>query len=69
MGRLRHEADGGTLDDHGRCAVCEEVVPIGDTLVETGPGYGEGGGRADAVSEAMRSPHHLLDPIHPGRSG
>jgi hypothetical protein len=69
MSRLRHEADGGTLDDEGRCVVCEQVVPLSDTLVETGPGFGEGGERTDAVSQAMRSPHRLLDPIHTGRSG
>jgi DNA-binding HxlR family transcriptional regulator len=64
MRRLRHESDGGTLDEQGRCVVCQENVPLDETLVETGSGFGVSGVRTDAVSQVMRSPHRLLDPIH-----
>jgi DNA-binding HxlR family transcriptional regulator len=64
---LRHDSDGGTLDDLGRCARCNEIVSPKETLVEQGPGFGDGGGRTDAISATLQSPHRLLEPVHTGR--
>jgi DNA-binding HxlR family transcriptional regulator len=61
--RLRHQADDGQLDADGRCAVCRQIVPVGDTVVERGPGFGHDGERTDAISTSMNRPHRLLDPV------
>ena len=63
---LRHSSDGGTLDDLGRCAHCNQTVSPHETIVEQGPGFGDGGGRTDAISATLDSPHRLLEPVHAG---
>jgi len=65
---LRHDTDGGALDDHGRCTRCGTIPPPGETIVEAGPGFGDGGGRTDPVSQTLHFPHRLLEPIHADRS-
>jgi DNA-binding HxlR family transcriptional regulator len=62
---LRHDADGGVLDRHGRCAACGATVPVAETTMEPGPGFGQTGRRQDAVSEAIARPRRLLEPVRP----
>jgi DNA-binding HxlR family transcriptional regulator len=60
---LRHEADGGALDRHGRCASCGAVVSVAETMIEPGPGFGSEGQREDAVSRVIARPRRLLEPV------
>jgi DNA-binding HxlR family transcriptional regulator len=59
---LRHDADGGTLDDAGRCRRCRAVVTAADTRVEPGPGL-DRAPRADPVSAAFAEPKRLLESL------
>ena len=47
---------------------CDETISPEETLVEPGPGFGDGGGRTDAISATLQSPHRLLQPVHTGRA-
>jgi DNA-binding HxlR family transcriptional regulator len=60
---LRHDADAGVLDRHGRCASCAAIVPVAETTIEPGPGFGHAGRREDAVSRAIGAPRRLLEPV------
>jgi DNA-binding HxlR family transcriptional regulator len=60
---LRHDADDGVLDAHGRCATCGAIVPAAETTMEPGPGFGRGDRRDDAVSRAIARPRRLLEPV------
>jgi DNA-binding HxlR family transcriptional regulator len=60
---LRHDADDGVLDRHGRCASCGAIVGVGETRMEPGPGFGSEGQRADAVSRVIARPRRLLEPV------
>ncbi|MEU4670457.1 hypothetical protein AB0F91_21330 [Amycolatopsis sp. NPDC023774] len=52
---LRHDADGALLDHDGRCAKCGELVAVGDTRIEPGPGFRPTGAEADPVSAALNA--------------
>ncbi|MBX6355782.1 MAG: helix-turn-helix transcriptional regulator [Micromonosporaceae bacterium] len=57
-----HASCGTELDDAGACPACGCAVPPGD--VETRPGPGADVGlRDDPVSQALRRPHRLLEPL------
>lgn len=60
---FQHAADGGAVDAAGTCATCGGAVPVQDLLVAPGPGLAARPGRADPVSEALASPHRLLEPV------
>jgi DNA-binding HxlR family transcriptional regulator len=60
---LRHSADDGALDSHGRCATCGAIVPAAETTIEPGPGFGHGDRRDDAVSRVIARPRRLLEPV------
>jgi DNA-binding HxlR family transcriptional regulator len=62
---LRHDADGGVLDDAGRCERCGAVVGADGTRVEPGPGLDRGRRRADPVSAAFGESRRLLEPLRP----
>jgi len=62
---FRHAADGGSLDSDGRCEICGVSVPVADTVIEPGPGFGLDGRREDPVSACIAGPHRLLEPIRP----
>jgi DNA-binding HxlR family transcriptional regulator len=58
---FQHAEDGGAIGPDGACAACGSVVPPSGLLVRPGPGYdGEGD---DLVSQALITPHRLLEPI------
>jgi hypothetical protein len=40
-------------------------VPVADTVIEPGPGFGLDGRREDPVSACIAGPHRLLEPIRP----
>lgn len=66
--RLRHAADDGELDPDGRCAICHEIAPAADTVIERGPGWGHDGLRTDPVSASISHPHRLLDAVRTRQS-
>jgi hypothetical protein len=58
-----HEADGGLLDQAGRCADCQHLIGVRDTVLQPGPGLKRLGPDADPVSTALMAPHRLLRPL------
>jgi DNA-binding HxlR family transcriptional regulator len=58
-----HEVDGGVLGGDGRCEICGELVGVGDTVVQPGPGFDPAQRRDDPVTEAMGQPRRLLEPL------
>lgn len=59
---LRHDEDGGLLDQEGRCQTCGGVVAVPDTRIEPGPGY-EPANAKDPVSALLSAPRRLLEPL------
>ena len=59
---LTHEADGGLLDQAGRCADCQHLIGVRDTVLQPGPGLKRPGPDAE-VSTALMAPHRLLQPL------
>jgi DNA-binding HxlR family transcriptional regulator len=64
----RHGADSGVIDADGRCRTCGGLVPIGEILLEPGPGFRPPTGDEDPVSGALEGTRHLLDPFVPARA-
>ena len=62
---LRHAADDGDVDRQGICARCGETVPVAETAMEPGPGFGHAGRRADPVSKTLAQPRRLLESVRP----
>lgn len=60
---LRHDDDGGLLDDEGRCQDCGAVVAVAGIRIEPGPGFERGDAEPDPVSAAINTPRRLLEPI------
>ena len=60
---FRHAADAGAVDGGGTCAACGQVAAVQDLLVAPGPGLAARPGGSDRVSEALASPHRLLEPV------
>jgi DNA-binding HxlR family transcriptional regulator len=59
---LLHAADHGQLDECGRCAVCGQAVPVGDTLSAPGPGTQiDAGDDGSSITSPART-YHLLQP-------
>jgi DNA-binding HxlR family transcriptional regulator len=60
---LRHDRDGGVVDERGHCETCGSLVPVPDIQIAPGPGFEAGGPAKDPVSAAMNTPRRLLEPI------
>ncbi|WP_405056769.1 helix-turn-helix transcriptional regulator [Kribbella sp. NBC_01505] len=58
---LLHDKDGGVVDPAGRCETCRKIVKVPDIRVEPGPGYEPGAAELDPVSQALNTPHRLLE--------
>ncbi|WP_371671183.1 helix-turn-helix transcriptional regulator [Streptomyces sp. NBC_00289] len=58
---FRHADCGTELGPYGECPACGIVVPVGDVLLEPGPGLDPD--PADPVSRALLKPRRLLQPI------
>src|SRR5260370_10261444 len=65
---LTHQADGGLIDQAGRCADCQHPVVARDTVLRPGPGLKAPGPDADPVSLALMAPHPRLQPLLDGSS-
>ncbi|HEY4019689.1 MAG TPA: helix-turn-helix domain-containing protein [Pseudonocardiaceae bacterium] len=59
---LRHDADGGLIDNENRCRECGALVPVPEIRIEPGPGYEPTGAELDPVSKVMTQPRLLLEP-------
>jgi DNA-binding HxlR family transcriptional regulator len=59
---FRHAADDGLVSPAGVCAACGLEVPVSDLMVVPGPGLGSP--PADPVSQALATPHPMLEPLH-----
>ncbi|MBE1536514.1 winged helix-turn-helix transcriptional regulator [Actinomadura algeriensis] len=55
-----HVGCGGRVRPDGTCPSCGTVVPMEDLEIHAGPGVRH---RDDPVSQVLRSPHRLLEPI------
>ena len=60
---LTHEADGGLIDQAGRCADCQHLVGVHGTGPRPGPGLKTPGPDADPATNALMTPHRLLQPL------
>ncbi|GAA3049672.1 helix-turn-helix domain-containing protein [Pseudonocardia yunnanensis] len=60
---LRHDHDGGLLDDEGRCRQCGSVIPVPEIRIEPGPGFTPSDSDPDRVSAILNTPRRLLEPL------
>jgi DNA-binding HxlR family transcriptional regulator len=60
---VRHDQDGGLLDPEGRCQECGLAVPVPEIRIEPGPGFDLTEAGNDPLSNAIKSPRRLLEPI------
>jgi DNA-binding HxlR family transcriptional regulator len=60
---FQHAADDGPVSPAGICEVCGQDIPAVDLVVAPGPGLAAPS-PSDPVSQALRTPHRLLEPIH-----
>jgi DNA-binding HxlR family transcriptional regulator len=60
---FRHAADDGPVTAGGACQTCGQDVPVADLVVAPGPGLASPA-PDDPVSQALKTPHRLLEPIH-----
>lgn len=65
---LRHDADGGLIDQESRCQECGAVVAVPEIRVEPGPGYQPARHELDPVSAAISRSRLLLEPVAAGQS-
>ena len=63
--RLFRHLDCGDLDRDGRCTTCGAMPTPADLEVRPGPGA-DLTVRDDPISQALRHPHRLLEPLRPG---
>jgi DNA-binding HxlR family transcriptional regulator len=62
----RHLDCGGTIGGDRVCATCGQLPDVADLVVHPPHRARDRGVRDDPVSEALRRPHRLLEPIHSG---
>jgi DNA-binding HxlR family transcriptional regulator len=62
----RHADCGGAIGPDRSCSSCGELPDVADLVVHPPRRPRERATRDDPVSEALRQPHRLLEPIHPG---
>jgi DNA-binding HxlR family transcriptional regulator len=67
--KLRHDNDGGLLDEHGCCQACGAAVPLPDVRLEPGPGFVRDPAADNPVSAAINTPRRLLEPIAAAAAG
>jgi DNA-binding HxlR family transcriptional regulator len=60
---FRHAADGGLVDQWGRCDTCGRPVRAADTIVTPGPGLEPPADDDSWVTTALTRPHRLLEPL------
>ena len=60
---FRHAADDGVVAPGGICAVCQQNVPAAELMITPGPGLAAPT-PDDPVSQALKTPHRMLEPIH-----
>ncbi|WP_405972261.1 helix-turn-helix transcriptional regulator [Streptomyces sp. NBC_00988] len=60
---FRHADCGTELGSYGECPTCAVVVPVGDVIMDPGPGLDQD--PSDPVSRALLKPRRLLQPIEP----
>jgi DNA-binding HxlR family transcriptional regulator len=60
---FRHAADGGQVDQSGRCETCGTPVRAADTIVIPGPGLEPPANDDSWVTTALTRPHRLLEPL------
>jgi DNA-binding HxlR family transcriptional regulator len=65
---FRHAADDGLVTAGGSCEVCGLDIPVSDLMVVPGPGLALPA-PADPVSQALATPHPMLEPLHATPSG
>lgn len=65
---VRHDQDGGLLDQEGRCQDCGSAVPVPEIRIEPGPGFDLTGTDPDPVSNAINTPRRLLEPVVAART-
>jgi DNA-binding HxlR family transcriptional regulator len=58
---FRHADCGTELGSYGECPTCAVVVPVGDVIMDPGPGLDQD--PADPVGRALLKPRRLLQPI------
>jgi DNA-binding HxlR family transcriptional regulator len=61
----RHAADGGQVDQWGRCDACGVPMPAADIIVAPGPGLDAATDDDSWVTAALTRPHRLLEPLRP----
>ena len=64
---FRHAADDGPVPATGSCEICGQDVPVPDLVMAPGPGLASPSApppATDPVSQALRTPHRLLEPLH-----
>jgi DNA-binding HxlR family transcriptional regulator len=62
---FRHAADDGHVDQWGHCDRCGRPVPAADIIVAPGPGLEPPADDDGWVTDALTSPHRLLEPLRP----
>jgi DNA-binding HxlR family transcriptional regulator len=60
---FRHAGDEAALDRSGRCSECGATPEPRDILIAPGPGLAASPGGDDPVTNALRQPHRLLQPL------
>src|ERR1700761_3206747 len=60
---FRHAIDDGPVTASGACQTCGQDVPVADLMVTPGPRLAPAA-PDDPVSQALKTPHRLLEPIH-----
>jgi DNA-binding HxlR family transcriptional regulator len=60
---LRHDADGGRLDQKGHCQDCGLAVPVPDIRIEPGPGFEPPQTRDAPFAQLSSTPRRLLEPV------
>jgi DNA-binding HxlR family transcriptional regulator len=66
---FRHAADDGLVSANGTCDSCGGNIPVSDLVVAPGPGLiapatTAGPTAADPVTQALATPHRMLEPLH-----
>ena len=57
-----HASCGTRVEPDGTCPACGRVIPPAELETRPGPGH-DPGRRGDPVSQALRRPHRLLEPL------
>lgn len=61
---LRHDTDGGLVDQENRCLKCRAHIQVSDIRIERGPGFEPTGPGQHPASVRMHQPRRLVEPIN-----